>query len=166
MMGPITAEIPLKKEKPEMTMPVYSGLLPAHSAAALGQVDVDPPLWEEVSILAQRKTQGNKRTHERTKYYSKEVEEDGGIREAPQKERSESTAERAEDHDRRVRDAVAKMADDDRAQYHGEIEQCKDYGRGKLARQLSGERRNVERNGEVREPLHDAREHLRGTTYE
>ena len=44
-MGPTTAEIPLKIAVLAIAMPVYSGLPPAQSNAAFGQVDEKPPLY-------------------------------------------------------------------------------------------------------------------------
>lgn len=43
MMGPMTAEIPFENARPENAIPAYSGLFPAHSAAAFGHVEENPP---------------------------------------------------------------------------------------------------------------------------
>ena len=50
MTGPITAEMPLKKDMVEKAILTYSGFPRALSTAAWGQVDVDPPLYR--SMLA------------------------------------------------------------------------------------------------------------------
>ena len=56
MIGPTTAEMPLKKAVPENAIPAYSGWLPAHSAAAFGHADEKPPL------CSRRKPSGWERT--------------------------------------------------------------------------------------------------------
>ena len=45
MMGPTTAEMPLKNAMLENAMPANSGFWPTHSAAALGQLEEKPPLY-------------------------------------------------------------------------------------------------------------------------
>ncbi len=47
-IGPTTADMPLKMAVDAIAMPVYSGLPPAQSNAAFGQVEEKPPLCGRV----------------------------------------------------------------------------------------------------------------------
>lgn len=82
MMGPMTAEIPFENARPENAIPAYSGLFPAHSAAAFGHVEENPPDYARwsASVSDEQITV----THQTPEYDSEDVQVYSRVCEAPE----------------------------------------------------------------------------------
>ena len=159
MIGPTTAETPLKNEMLENAIPVYSGLLPAHSVDALIHVAEKPPLWRgQVSVcgLGERR----RGTYEGAEHDSKDVEVSRRACEAPEEEGRQGAADGAREHDGRVGKAVGEVPEADLPQHHRQVEHREDNSRGELICDIPRKCSDVERDGEVREALHERSEDL------
>ena len=99
-------------------------------------------------------------THQSTEDDGEDVDVHGGAGEAPEQERAQCAPEGADDHDGRVGEVVAKVAQKDLAYDGGGVEQRQDDCGRKLVGERPREGGDVERDREVRQPLEDVREGL------
>ena len=114
-----------------------------------------------VNNLSMRVTgRGEAWTHECSEDDRERIDQRRALRKAPEEEGREGAADRAEEHDPGVRIAVGEppkyhLSDDPRR-----VEQGEDDRRRERRGQFLGERRDVEGDGEVGEPLDETGERL------
>ncbi len=141
--GPTTAETPLKIAVLASARPAYSGLPLAQSDAARGHVDEKPPLCNAAIVSTSLNTKRTI-TYQGAEDEGEEIQLRGRGREAPEEEGDEAAAQRTREHDPRVRELVAQVAEHDLADDGGRVEDGQDNRRRQRGGKCARETRDVE----------------------